>query len=173
LREISIAFACAAGTALLSALLPDITYAITGVTVARNVPAIVPSAASTEERLISVLGGLKLFVEHPVFGAGLGAFRNQMIFVSSSQPLLLIHSTAVWLLAELGIIGFLVFAIPATYAFANEWARSRKEQASALIVLCFVAFAVMATPADMLYQRTFWLVVGAALAVVRQERNGS
>lgn len=168
LREISMSFACAAGAALFTALLPDITQAVTGVVVARNLPSIVPSAASTEERMISILGGLKLFVEHPIFGAGLGAFRNQMIFVSSTQPLL-IHSTAVWLLAELGIMGFLVFAIPATYAFANEWVYARKEQASALIVMCLVAFAVMATPADMLYQRTLWLVVGAALAVVRRE----
>jgi hypothetical protein len=166
-REISIAVACAAGAALFAALLPYLTHA-TGSVVARSMPAIVPTAASTEERLISILGGLRLFVEHPIFGAGLGAFRNQMIFVSSPQPLL-IHSTVVWLLAELGIIGFLAFAIPATSAFANEWAHARKEQASALIVLCFVAFAVMATPADMLYQRTFWLLVGAGLAVVRRE----
>jgi O-antigen ligase len=163
-REVSVAFACAAGTALLAAFLPDIVYAITGVVVPSYVPEIVPNEASTEERLISILGGLQLFVEHPILGAGLGAFRNQMIFVASPQPLL-IHSTAVWLLAELGIIGFLVFAIPATYAFANEWVHARKETASTLIVLCFVAFALMASPADMLYQRSFWLVVGAGLAV--------
>jgi hypothetical protein len=168
LREISIAFAWTVGTALFAALMPDITYQVTGLVVAKNIPAIVPSAASTEERMISILGGLRLFVEHPIFGAGLGAFRNQMIFVSSPQPLL-IHSTAVWLLAELGMVGFLAFAIPATYAFANEWMHARKEQASAIIILCLVAFAVMATPADMLYQRTFWLLVGAGLAVVRRD----
>jgi hypothetical protein len=167
-REISIALACAAGIALFAAILPDVTYKLTGLMVTKNVPAIVPSAASTEERLISIFGGLKLFVEHPIFGAGLGAFRNQMIFGASPQPLL-IHSTAVWLLAELGIIGFLVFAISATYAFASEWVHARKEQASALIILCLVAFAVMAGPADMLYQRTFWLLIGAGLAVVRRE----
>ena len=127
-----------------------------------------PSAASTEERMSSILGGLRLFVEHPIFGAGLGAFRNQMIFVASSQPLL-IHSTTVWLLAELGIIGFLVFAIPAIYVFANEWVHARKDPPSTLIILCFVAFAAMATPADMLYQRTFWLLIGTGLAVTRRE----
>jgi hypothetical protein len=170
-REISIAFACAAGAAagatLLAALSSHAIHTVSELVVAKNVPAIVPSVASTEERLTSILGGLKLFVEHPIFGAGLGAFRNQMIFVSNPEPLL-IHSTAVWLLAELGIVGLLVFAIPAAYVFANEWVHARKEQASVLIVLCFIAFAVMATPADMLYQRTFWLVVGAGLAVVRR-----
>ena len=83
-------------------------------------PAFLPSEASTQERLISILGGLKLFLEYPAFGAGLGAFRNQMIFVSSSQPLL-IHSTALWLLAELGMIGLLAFAVPAIYVFITEW----------------------------------------------------
>jgi len=39
---------------------------------------------------------------------------------------------------------------------------------SALIVLCFVAFAVTC-PADMLYQRTFWLLIGAALALRRSQ----
>jgi len=168
LREISIAFVCAVGTALCIALLPDITHAISGLVVANNVPIIMPSAASTEERMSSILGGLRLFVEHPIFGAGLGAFRNQMIFVASSQPLL-IHSTTVWLLAELGIIGFLVFAIPAIYVFANEWVHARKDPPSTLIILCFVAFAAMATPADMLYQRTFWLLIGTGLAVTRRE----
>jgi hypothetical protein len=167
-REISVAVTCVAIAALFATLLPDIVYGLTGLVVERNLPEMVPSAASTEERLISILGGLKLFVEHPIFGAGLGAFRNQMIFVASPQPLL-IHSTAVWLLAELGVIGLLVFAVPATYAFANEWVHARKETASMLIVLCFVAFAVMATPADMLYQRTFWLLVGTALAMVRRD----
>lgn len=32
--------------------------------------------------------------------------------------------------------------------------------------LQLVAFAVMASPADMLYQRTFWLLIGAGLAML-------
>jgi hypothetical protein len=78
-------------------------------------------------------------LDHPVFGAGLGAFRNQMILTLDGLPLV-IHSTAVWLLAELGIVGFLIFA---------------------------ESF----TPGDMLYQRTFWLLIGAALAVRQPPSN--
>ena len=69
------------------------------------------------------------------------------------------------LLAELGLVGFLSFAVPAIYVWLTEWRRARVEPASAVIVLCLVAFAVMGTPADMIYQRTFWLLIGAALAV--------
>ena len=133
------------------------------------IPQIIPEMASTNERLISIVGGLELFVSHPIFGAGLGAFRNEMIFASSGIPLL-IHSTGVWLLAELGIVGFTVFTVSAAYLFFKEWPHARKEQASALIVLCLVAFAVMSGPADMLYQRTFWLLIGAGLALLSSER---
>ena len=162
-RELLTATTCAAGAALIAVILPDLVQAPINL-----VPAFLPSEASTQERLISILGGLKLFLEYPAFGAGLGAFRNQMIFVSSSQPLL-IHSTALWLLAELGMIGLLAFAVPAIYVFITEWRLAGKEQASTLIVLCLVAFAVMSGPADMLYQRTFWLMIGAGLAMVRSQ----
>jgi hypothetical protein len=166
LRELSIAIFGAASAAIVVVLLSNLP----GHSVGPALPQIVPDAESTQERLISIIGGLKLFFDHPIFGAGLGAFRNQLIFVSSSQPLL-IHSTAVWLLAELGVVGLLAFAVPAIYVSACEWRLASNEQASALIILCFVAFAVMSGPADMLYQRTFWLLIGTGLALHRSEHR--
>jgi O-antigen ligase len=130
------------------------------------IPGITPSNASTQERLVSIVGGWKLFVEHPIFGAGLGAFRNELILATSGIPLL-IHSTALWLLAELGLVGFLAFAVPAIHVWMTEWRRAPHDQAAAIVALCFLAFAVMSGPADMVYQRTFWFVIGAALALPR------
>jgi hypothetical protein len=128
---------------------------------------ILPSGASTEERMLTIFGGVKLFVEHPIFGAGLGAFRNQLILSQGGIPLV-IHSTALWLLAELGLTGFAAFAVPAVYVWVTEWRRASVEPAAAITTLCFIAFAVMSTPADMIYQRTFWLLIGATLALPRQ-----
>lgn len=122
--------------------------------------------SSTQERLLTIAGGLKLFFAHPVFGAGLGAFRNEHILDYSGQPLI-IHSTPVWMLAELGLVGLLCFLVPAVHVWATEWREARQEPASAIIVLCFIAFALMSLPADMLYQRTFWLIMGGALALPR------
>jgi hypothetical protein len=167
-REVALALAYAAGVALVAATLPYLFSKLLGIPLQTLMPEIIPSAASSQERLFSIAEGLKLFVAHPIVGAGLGAFRSQLILATSGQPLL-IHSTAVWLLAELGLVGFLAFMVPAIYVFANEWPLASKQQASALIVLCFVTFAVMASPADMLYQRTFWLLVGAALAMLRPD----
>jgi uncharacterized membrane protein YbhN (UPF0104 family) len=127
-------------------------------------PAFFPEASATHERLISIFGGLRLFTEHPIFGAGLGAFRNESVMSPGGIPLV-IHSTAVWLLAELGLVGFVLFAGFAIFVLAGQWAFARTQKASALVVLCLVAFGLMSAPADMLYQRTFWLLIGAGLAL--------
>jgi 4-amino-4-deoxy-L-arabinose transferase-like glycosyltransferase len=90
---------------------------------------------------------------------------------------LLIHSAPLWLLAELGLVGFVVFALPGAYAFVTEWCRAQRDQAAAFGVLLMLAFALMCAPADMFYQRTFWLLIGATLAVplgtlTNRERGG-
>src|SRR3569832_2173231 len=127
-------------------------------------PEILPDVSSTSERLTSLIGGWKLFAEHPIFGAGLGAFRNEGIMTIQGVPLV-IHSTPMWLLAELGLVGFLVLAGVGGYVFLSEWRRASTDTVSALIILCLVGFAIMSLPADMMYQRSFWLIIGAALSV--------
>lgn len=133
----------------------------------KTMPMFVPTGLSTTERMTTIIGGWNMFISHPIFGAGLGAFRNENILATSGIPLV-IHSTALWLLAELGVVGFLIFAVPGAYVWAAEWLRAREEPASAVIVLCLVGFAIMSGPADMVYQRTFWLLMGAALALPRR-----
>jgi lysylphosphatidylglycerol synthase-like protein/O-antigen ligase/polysaccharide polymerase Wzy-like membrane protein len=162
----------------------EITWAIIGASIAAIVPILLsmiipnhaipnfmPESASTQERWLTIVGGMELFLSHPVFGAGLGAFRNEMILSSEGIPLV-IHSTPVWLLAEMGIVGFAVFAIAAVFVFLSEWRHARRDQAAALIVLCFVAFAVMGGPGDIFYQRTFWLLTGAGLALQQAGKIG-
>jgi hypothetical protein len=129
-----------------------------------SIPDLIPNGASTQERLITLIGGWRMFLEHPLFGAGLGAFRNLHILSHSKIPLL-IHSTALWLMAELGIVGLIAFVAPALSVLVAEFRRKERDDASLLLILCLVAFAVMSTPADMLYQRTFWILVGAGLAM--------
>jgi O-antigen ligase/uncharacterized membrane protein YbhN (UPF0104 family) len=127
-------------------------------------PNFVPEQASTAERLRSIRIGWEMFTQYPIFGAGLGAFRNLKIVIGNDPPLL-IHSTALWIMAEMGIVGLLIYAYPALSVLIGEIRRKRHDRASQLIILSFLAFAVMATPADMFYQRTFWLLIGGGLAL--------
>jgi uncharacterized membrane protein YbhN (UPF0104 family) len=169
-REIAIASAGAAVLTLIAAApIFFTTHELASVTltfVTSGQPIFVPNEANMAERILSMSGGLNMFLDNPIFGAGLGAFRNQMILATSGIPLL-IHSTALWLLAEMGIVGLLVFSVPALYLLFSEARSANPDSASKLIVFSLVVFASMSAPADMLYQRTFWLLIGAALALVK------
>lgn len=156
-REIGTAIVCATAVVLI--------IIAAAVPFGQMQPYMSPDVATnnTDERLLSILGGLHLFSGHPIFGAGLGAFRNLLIMRYGGQPLL-IHSTYVWLLAEMGTVGLIAFCVPALYILYAEIRRSDADIAGKLIVMSFVGFGIMSLPADMLYQRTFWLLVGVALA---------
>jgi hypothetical protein len=118
--------------------------------------------SSNAERVKSLKGGLALFLKYPVFGAGLGAFMEAQLRETGTA--LVIHSTPLWLLAETGLVGFAVFAVPVFRIFWSEGRRPHPDLASKLLLLIIVAFAVMSSVHEMLYQRTFWLLLGAAMA---------
>jgi hypothetical protein len=115
-----------------------------------------------EQHLQSVLDGLAMFAAHPVFGAGIGAYMAERI-ASTGMPLV-IHSTPVWLLAETGLVGFGVFLAAACRLLADA-IRRRGEPAARLLLLILCALAVMSSAHEMLYQRAFWLLLGAVLAM--------
>jgi O-antigen ligase len=75
-----------------------------------------------------------------------------------------IHSTAVWLLAETGFIGFAVFGAAGLRLLA-EAVRCRAEPAALMLLLTLCAFGVISMAHEMLYQRAIWLLLGAMLAV--------
>jgi hypothetical protein len=121
------------------------------------------------DRWGSIWGGVRMFFAHPVFGAGLGAFVET--FEREHGRFLIIHSTPVWLLAETGIIGFLAFAFP-YFTILNSTIRSslagKSDGGGILLVLCLVCMGVMSQVHELLYQRTLWLLIGAALFSVPQ-----
>jgi uncharacterized membrane protein YbhN (UPF0104 family) len=159
-REITICVCFAAVVYL--AMQIQIIFTTSASTIA-STPQLIPTEANIHERMLSIYGGLQLFLDHPIFGSGLGAFRNLGHLATSKLPLL-IHSSYVWLLAETGIVGFCIFVGFALHLLTVEFRNREKDGARIVIILCLTAFAVMSLPADMIYQRTFWFLIGAALA---------
>lgn len=120
--------------------------------------------SSDMERLKSMIGGWDMFVSHPIFGAGLGAFIEQQ--TQAGTPLV-IHSTPLWLLAELGIVGFAIMVAPIVLIFRKEIsALKTADSAGKLLILIITAFAVMSLVHEVMFQRAFWLLLGACLARV-------
>jgi len=122
-----------------------------------------PRSESAEERWKSIATGWQMFLDHPVFGAGLGYFNAHVRGLD--DRLLVIHSSPLWLLAEMGLVGFAAFLWPAVRMFKAEWQPARHgDDVALLVVLTLVGFAVMSTVQDLLYQRALWFVLGAAMA---------
>ncbi len=115
------------------------------------------------ERMISLIGGWRLFIAHPIFGAGLGTFIEG--YTRAHGIPLVIHSTPLWLAAELGLIGLAAIAIPAIRVLMREFhQREPREPAGNFLILALLAFGTMGLAHDLLYQRAPWLLLGAALA---------
>ena len=133
-----------------------------------NVWTMVVSPSSSDiERFTSIRHGLDLFLQHPFIGAGLGAY---IAAANEATRPVIIHSTLVWLLAETGLIGFLAFAIPAIRVLWTEWVRPNHDAAAKFLILILIVFAIESSIDEMLYQRSFWLLLGAGLACVPRER---
>ena len=134
-----------------------------------NVWSMVMSPSSSDiERFSSILRGFDLFLEHPIFGAGLGVYIAAT--KDAARPVI-IHSTPVWLLAEMGLIGFLAFVIPAIRMMWTEWVRPQRDAAAKFLVLILIVFAIESSIHEMLYQRSFWLLLGAGLACVPRQQT--
>jgi len=120
------------------------------------------SNAVIAQHIQTIQDGLAMFWEHPILGTGLGAYMDHQLRITG-QPLV-IHSTAVWLLAETGIVGFSVFFAAACRLFSDA-VRQRGDPVALLLVLILCGLATMSLVHEMLYQRAFWLLLGAILAM--------
>jgi O-antigen ligase len=125
---------------------------------------------SSAERIASLKAAWQMFLDHPILGIGLGSFLKD--YATASGAPLVIHSTPLWLATEAGIIGLAVFVAPFVHMLRSEMPLARRLDPAALfLVLALLGFGTMASVHDLLYQRPVWLLLGAALAVSRQNER--
>lgn len=125
--------------------------------------------SSDGERSATIAGGMRLWLAHPLFGAGLGAFA-EAVRVETGK-ILVIHNTALWLLAELGLVGISVFAaFFGNLAYAVFKDRASNDVSVRVLLLVLGSAALFQLPHDVFYQRIYWLILGAALFTVRLPR---
>ena len=119
------------------------------------------------DRWASLTAGLEMWSNNPIFGAGLGAFIQSQIEMTGTP--LIIHNSALWIAAEMGVVGLIVFALlPIAVLHALYKDRAWRTEWSGVVVLgSLAALAVMSMFHDFLYQRAFWLLAGAAVAAPR------
>lgn len=116
--------------------------------------------SSDMERWFTIKRGFDLWLEHPLFGAGLGAFVKAV--EAEHGVFLVIHGSAIWLLAEFGVVGLAIFSTGFVMLLWSAWRGAQRGAISArLLLLVLMSFALFQTTHDTFYQRIFWLIVGA------------
>ncbi|MDI1343311.1 MAG: lysylphosphatidylglycerol synthase transmembrane domain-containing protein [Pseudolabrys sp.] len=168
IRQICFAALAFAATLLAVSAIPIVVGAAPSSYLGSGIPIFFENSilgSSNLQRLKSMAGGLSLFYSHPVFGGGLGVYIYEQ---TKAGAALVIHSTPIWLLAEGGVVGLSVFAIPAAFIFMNAWRARRNDVSAQTVILTLVTFAVMSSVHELLYQRMLWIVLGVTLACVAE-----
>ena len=179
-------FALALTTGVFAVHYAEMRLTVGGHSPSQAMSAIFPMStpSSINEHSMSIIEGLKMWTEHPIIGSGLGSFTNTT-FRENGEPLI-IHSTIVWVLAEMGLVGLVVVAwFPIAWlvkTWRHVWnkrrlsldALSRNDFALLSLVLTFGVFSLAH---DVAYQRLFWFLLGSLVssATARQfvRRSGA
>lgn len=118
--------------------------------------------SSNMERWETLTHGLEMWRQSPVLGAGLGVFHaKSSMWAGHAQ---VIHSTPLWILAELGLLGGAVFGWTFFLLARHAIQFGRTQPARHILLFLLAVFAIFGLAHEIFYQRIFWLVLGALLA---------
>jgi hypothetical protein len=98
---------------------------------------------------------------HPLFGGGLGSFR-----LSEGE---IAHNSAMWFLADFGIVGLAMFLGFLGWFFVKGWyvyrhCSTRERPVALALLLAHTAMLGLAMGIEAFYQRHWWLVFGLIAA---------
>ena len=121
------------------------------------------------DRAANMRLGLQMWLDNPIFGAGLGAFIQS---TQENFPLpLIIHNSALWVLAEMGLVGLaLLLILPGIILWhliklVSGGSRfADMAWVDAALIICLVCTLVFSQVHDILYQRVLWFVLGLLAA---------
>ena len=120
------------------------------------------------ERMDIIKGALVMFRERPIQGAGLGSalyFQRQ----ESGKVLDVIDCTPLWILSEMGIMGFLVFAGSYVLMAAALLKKAKDDTFARSVLIILLCFGIFSLFHELLYTRFLWFMLGLALVRPRQD----
>jgi O-antigen ligase len=140
--------------------------------------------ASNASRVCLAISGLWMFRDHPLFGVGIGSFSTvyERSYVHPAMPVVQItksHTLPVQVLAELGIIGFLLL-VWFCYAIIREGLLAIKDIRDPYLralevglVAVFLALMVNSLFNNHLGDNFLWVTIGLIFATRRADRYES
>ena len=127
----------------------------------------ISSSSSDAGRWDLIVHSFNMWLDYPFFGAGLGAFYNNSFELTGLN--VVIHNTALWILAEFGFLGMIFFLLPFLYILKYAIFDCEHKVFSNAIILLLLAFSAMSLFHEVFYQRTFWFVLGGLIALPKSK----
>ena len=136
---------------------------ITGTSVLKSLDSKLLSRINVD-RVASYRLGFEMWLANPVFGAGMGAFISE--YMNDFRVPLTIHNSGLWILAEMGLAGFVLFlSLPLAILAHIRKKYCRKFQWDDFaLLLCLISAGVFSQAHDILYQRILWFMLGLLAA---------
>lgn len=119
---------------------------------------------SDKGRMELMMASWDAWLRHPLMGGGLGSFLSDSMGVLGFESI--IHNTLLWIMAEMGLIGALPFLVAFFLIVRSVWRRRVDVVRAQGLLLLMLVFAVMSLFHEVLYQRIFWLGLGALTATL-------
>ncbi|MHA1536813.1 MAG: hypothetical protein ACTSUD_04595, partial [Alphaproteobacteria bacterium] len=131
-----------------------------------NEPMFSESDRGLNYRIETGLVALGLWLHEPFFGTGLGGYSYSLTAAGKSAEV--IHNTYLWILTEMGIVGFFVFAaffLTILSALRRSWRENRNPCLAIAALAMMLVFSGAAIGMEAMYQRHLWFILGLALAL--------
>lgn len=130
-----------------------------------QVQSFISGGESNTERWKTWMEAIRLWLDSPIWGAGLGVFiAKRSEFLSRPQ---VVHSTPLWVLAEFGLIGISVIVWVVWKFIGYFQVTSLKPFSPHRLALIFslIGFSIFGLFHEVFYQRIMWLILGATIAL--------
>lgn len=126
---------------------------------------------SDKERWETFTRAYNMWLQSPIIGSGLGVFIEKS--TEWSRYAINIHSTPLWILAEFGLVGVATFTWILFVFIYYLYKRGLDTPAHRILAMLVLVFLMFGLVHEIFYQRTFWLVIGAALAMPGSAKSKS
>lgn len=120
--------------------------------------------SGVNHRIEILHNALSLWRQQPILGTGLGSFLWSELKAGRTST---IHTTALWLLAETGLIGLLLFSGFLADMMFQLWKQRNEDEFNGMVIgglAVLSAFAGASIGLEAMYQRHVWFLAGMALA---------
>lgn len=132
------------------------------------------SDVGANNRIETTKVALRLWLEAPLTGTGLGGFLWEKRKDGSNNAGTGIHNSALWLLTETGLVGLVLFAGFFALVFRNLVVAAERTPLSMAATAMLFVLAAASIGTEVLYQRYGWFILGLGLAAAgRPEDRGT